>query len=61
MKQLGYGKGYKYSHSFNDNFVEQEYLPDVTTNQKFYEPQNNPSEKKVKELLQKRWGKKYNY
>lgn len=48
MKQLGYGKGYKYPHSFANNFVEQQYLPDEITDKIFYKLQNNASENKTK-------------
>ena len=59
MKELGYGKNYKYSHSYNNNFVEQEFLPDEITNTPFYKPQNNPAENKASELISKRWKNKY--
>lgn len=63
MKQLNYGKGYKYSHDFGpDNFAEQEYLPDEISGTTFFEPQrNNPSEEKIRAFLKKRWRKKYGY
>ena len=57
MKELGYGKGYKYAHSYDENFVKQEFLPDEISKTKFYEPQNNPSEIKTKEIMKKRWGR----
>jgi len=44
MKDLDYGKGYKYSHSFTGNFSEQEYLPEKLTGTRFYDPGNNPRE-----------------
>jgi len=59
MKELGYGKDYKYSHSYKDNFVEQEFLPNEIKNTLLYEPQNNPHENKTKDLIKKRWGNKY--
>ncbi len=59
MKEIGYGKDYKYAHSFNENFINQEYLPDDISGSIFYKTQNNPHEKKSEELQKKRWGNKY--
>jgi len=59
MKELGYGKDYKYAHSYNENFVPQEYLPEELSKERLYEPQKNQTEEKVKQLIQKRWGRKY--
>ncbi len=61
MKDLGYGESYKYAHSYEGNFVEQEFLPDSISGQKFYDPGNNPRENELREALQKRWKKKYGY
>lgn len=61
MKELDYGKEYKYSHDFPENFVEQEFLPDEIKNSKFYEPGNNPRENQFREVLKKRWKSKYDY
>ncbi|MDR2854232.1 MAG: replication-associated recombination protein A, partial [Prevotellaceae bacterium] len=41
MKNLDYGKGYKYAHDFAHNFVEQQYLPDKLTETRFWQPQTN--------------------
>lgn len=60
MKQLGYGKEYKYAHSFEGNFVEQEYLPDSLSGKTFYQPGNNAKEAQIRQNLVKKW-KKYNY
>jgi len=60
MKELGYGKDYKYAHSFDDNFIDQEYLPEQLSGTIFYSPQENMHEKKSEELLMKRWKDKYN-
>ncbi len=59
MKELGYGKDYKYAHSYDENFVQQEYLPEELKKEKLYVPQNNPAEEKVKQIIEKRWGNKY--
>lgn len=60
MKDLDYGKDYKYSHSYKNNFVVQEFLPEEIANTKLYEPGNNTRENNFRELLKKRW-EKYNY
>jgi len=60
MKELDYGKNYKYAHSFEDNFADLEFLPQSISGKKFYEPQNNAREKKIRKYLKKCWGK-YNY
>ncbi len=60
MKELGYGKGYKYSHAYPGNFAEQEFLPQDISGKVFYQPQKNMHENKFREKLQKLW-KKYNY
>ena len=56
MKELDYGKTYKYSHDYKDNFVKQEYLPRELKNSKFWQAQSNPSEVKMKEWMKKLWG-----
>ncbi len=61
MKELGYGEEYKYSHSFPDNFVEQEFLPEELQGTKFYQPGNNAAENKIAENLKINWKDKYNY
>ena len=61
MKDIGYGKDYKYAHNHENNFVEAEFLPDELKNTKFYDPGNNPRENAQREFLKKRWKKKYNY
>ena len=61
MKELGYGEDYKYSHSYTNNFSEQEYLPEQLSGTTFYEPGHNPREKELRDFLKKMWGTKYNY
>lgn len=58
MKELDYGKDYKYAHDFENHFVEQDYLPSEIKNHRFWEPQNNPSETKLSEWMKKLWGNK---
>ncbi len=58
MKDLNYGKDYKYSHDFDDHFVKQQYLPDQLKDKIYYEPSDNGEELKFKERLKKYWDKK---
>ena len=59
MKELGYGENYKYAHDFEDNFTEQEFLPDQIKGTSFYIPGNNKRENALKEFLKKLWKDKY--
>ncbi|GHS86452.1 ATPase AAA [Bacteroidia bacterium] len=61
MKNIGYGKDYKYAHDYENNFVEQEFLPKEITGTLLYDPQNNPKEQEMRKWLRKLWNKKYNY
>lgn len=56
MKELDYGKEYKYSHDYENNFVNQEYLPKEIRDTVFWEPQSTPTEKKMSDLMKKLWG-----
>ncbi|MBQ4022277.1 MAG: replication-associated recombination protein A, partial [Bacteroidales bacterium] len=60
MKDLGYAKDYKYAHSYEGNFVDQEFLPDALKGTKFYEPGSNKHEDAIRARLAALW-KKYNY
>lgn len=59
MKELDYGKEYKYAHDYKDNFVQQEYLPKEILNSRFWEPQENPAESRTVEHLRKLWKNRY--
>jgi putative ATPase len=61
MKDLDYGKGYKYSHAFEGNFSEQEYLPEKLAGTKFYDPGNNAREEELRKFLRSLWKDKYGY
>ncbi|MDF2156999.1 replication-associated recombination protein A [Algoriphagus sp. CAU 1675] len=61
MKDLNYGKAYKYSHDFPGNFVRQEFLPDEIKNTKFYDPGENAREAELRRYLKSKWGDKYEY
>lgn len=59
MKEIGYGKNYKYAHGYKGNFVEQDFLPKEIVKKRIYHPQNNPSEQKILERLKKWWGNRF--
>ncbi len=61
MKDIGYGKDYKYAHQHKDNFVEQEFLPEEIKGTKLFEPGNNPREVDERKRLKERWKGKYKY
>lgn len=61
MKDLGYGKNYQYSHSYEGNFSAQEYLPDAIAGTVFYSPGANSKEAQVKTYLRGLWKEKYGY
>ncbi len=59
MKDLGYGKEYKYAHEFENNFVDAEFLPEELSGTSFYTPGNNQRENAISDFLKKRWKGKY--
>ncbi|MBO5251142.1 MAG: replication-associated recombination protein A [Bacteroidaceae bacterium] len=59
MKQLGYGKDYKYAHAYQGNFVKQQFLPDEVADTRIWHPQANPQEAKLKERMQSLWGERF--
>ncbi len=61
MKDLDYGKEYKYAHNFEKNFAEQEYLPDKIKSTKLYEPGKNQREEEMRKFWKERWKDKYGY
>lgn len=61
MKEQGYGKDYKYAHDYDNNFVEQEFLPDKIKGRKLFEPGNNARENELRTRLKKLWKTKYGY
>lgn len=60
MKNLNYGKDYKYAHQYDNNFVDMEFLPDEIAGTTLYQPGKNPKEMALLEFLKHRW-KKYKY
>jgi putative ATPase len=61
MKELGYGDNYKYAHNYEQNFADQEFMPEELKGCKIYEPGNNTREKAYQEFLKQRWKDKYDY
>lgn len=59
MKQLGYGKDYKYAHAYQGNFVQQQFLPDEVKDSRIWHPQNNAQEAKIRERMQSLWGERF--
>jgi putative ATPase len=61
MKNIGYGKDYKYAHDYENNFADLEFLPEKLSGTKFYDPQENTREKELRARLRDLWKKKYGY
>ncbi len=61
MKQIGYGKDYKYAHGFEGNFTQQDFLPQEIKGKKLFEPGRNAREEDIRKKLQQWWGEWYDY
>lgn len=61
MKELDYGKNYKYAHSHEGNFAQQEFLPETLVNTKIYQPGTNQREQVQQAFLKSKWKDKYGY
>lgn len=61
MKNIGYGKDYKYAHQYDGNFVNIEFLPEKIKGKKLFDPGQNAREHEAREKLRKNWGEKYGY
>ena len=59
MKELGYGQDYKYAHDYEGNFVRQQFLPDALRDARFWHAQDNPSEARLSERMQRLWGDRF--
>ncbi|MCL1867801.1 MAG: replication-associated recombination protein A [Paludibacter sp.] len=59
MKDLGYHKGYKYAHDYDEHFVELQYLPDKLLKTRIWQMQDNPQENKMTEYVRKLWKGRY--
>ena len=57
MKQLGYGKDYKYAHDYPGHFVVEQYMPQELNHPQLWTPQDNPAENQMAARQQSRWGK----
>ncbi|MDR1119923.1 MAG: replication-associated recombination protein A [Dysgonamonadaceae bacterium] len=53
MKDLDYGKNYKYAHDYKNNYVKQDFLPSEILHRKIWKPQQNPAESKLSEYMEK--------
>lgn len=61
MKNLDYGKGYQYAHSYEGSFADHEFMPEKIAGTKLYDPGNNASENRLREYLKHNWKEKYGY
>ncbi|MBS1627708.1 MAG: replication-associated recombination protein A [Bacteroidetes bacterium] len=61
MKNLNYAKNYQYPHNEENNFIEQEYLPNEIKGQSLYKPGNNVRENELRKFLKDKWKEKYGY
>lgn len=61
MKDLNYGKNYKYAHNYDQNFVDMDFLPEAIKNTTIYNPGKNAREEEIRRFLKERWKNKYNY
>lgn len=59
MRELDYGKDYKYSHDYPGNFVNQEFMPKEVKGSSFFQPGSSPREQEIKENIKRKWGDKY--
>ncbi len=61
MKDLGYHRDYKYAHTYEGNFVKDNYLPEELMGTRFYDPGNNPREEEIRKRLEGLWKGVYKY
>jgi len=59
MKDMDYGKDYKYAHDFENNFVEDNFFPVELKQKSFWQPQNNATENKIKEWMNRLWKNRF--
>ena len=59
MKEVGYGNGYKYSHDYPNNFVEQQYMPDALLGMRLWQAQHSYNEEKLYQQMVKCWGDRF--
>lgn len=61
MKDMNYGKDYRYAHDYDGNFTDLEFMPEQLKGKKLYDPGNNPRENEMRAQLKKWWKGKYGY
>jgi putative ATPase len=61
MKELDYGKDYKYAHSYSGNFVQENFLPEEIKGSAFYQPGENPREEEIRKKISVMWKNIYDY
>jgi len=61
MKELGYGKNYKYAHAYEGNFTQEQFMPEIISSKVLYEPQENEKELQIRKRLSIIWKGKYKY
>jgi putative ATPase len=61
MKNIGYGQDYKYAHSYEGNFADQEFFPDKLSGTILFDPGHNAAEQKLRERLKALWKDRYKY
>ena len=59
MKDLGYGEGYKYAHEFENNFIQQDYMPEALSKTNFFHAGSSRKEQEISEQIKQLWGTKY--
>jgi putative ATPase len=58
MKELDYGKEYKYAHDYDGHFVKQDYMPKEIQGKRLWEAQPNAAEARLDESMKRLWGEK---
>jgi len=61
MKNIGYGKNYKYAHDYENNFINQEFMPDKLSGTILYIPGKNTKENQIFEFIKEKWKEHYPY
>ena len=61
MKDIGYGKDYKYAHNFQGGFIDENYLPEEIKGTAYYQPSKIGSEAKLLDQMKLLWKDKYGY
>ena len=59
MKDLGYGEGYKYAHEYENNFIQQDFMPEALSKTNFFHAGSSRKEQEISEQIKQLWGTKY--